>query len=70
MNKQEENKRKEKILKLIEENNEIIKINSLVDEYIKAHNIELDKESKNRKNTDYLKYIGSGYSGHWEIVDR
>ena len=54
-----------KILDLIKNNNkistqEIGNVLGVSDKTIKRH----------IKNTDYLKYIGSGYSGHWEIVDR
>ena len=54
-----------KILDLIKNNNkistqEIGNILGVSDKTIKRH----------IKNIDNLKYIGSGYSGHWEIVDK
>ena len=54
-----------KILDLIKNNNkistqEIGRVLGVSDKTIKRH----------IKNIDNLKYIGSGYSGYWEIVDR
>ena len=53
-----------KILDLIKNNNkistqEIGRVLGVSDKTIKRH----------IKNIDNLKYIGSGYSGHWEIID-
>ena len=53
-----------KILDLIKNNNkistqEIGNILGVSDKTIKRH----------IKNIDNLKYIGSGYSGHWEIIN-
>ena len=54
----------EKILNLIKNNNKIStqemgKVLGVSDKTIKRH----------IKDIDSLKYIGSGYSGHWEIID-
>ncbi len=54
----------EQILKLIRENNKINRNSMAIVLGVSSKTIK-----RHIKEMDNIRYIGSGYSGHWEIID-
>ena len=53
-----------KILELIRKNNRVTAENIAAEIGVSSKTVK-----RHIKRMDYIKYIGSGYSGHWEIIE-